>query len=181
MGSGVSSGPVAGVLGACFGLFPRRLWRPIFEPQKGSEKAQKQPKTAQNLASEAFRGPSGDPEIQTRATFPEWKNDVFLHVAAIFDEQIAWDTVKYWVSAFAETRKPRILHIEMYFFNDFIDQMREKSLIFMKNHLLSFEKTCFRGVKTRVLGTLISLKISKIVPSDALARVFGGSKRAQKS
>ncbi len=95
-------------------------------------------------------------------------------MAAIFDEQIAWDTVKYWVSAFAETRKPRILHIEMYFFNDFIDQMREKSLIFMKNHLLSFEKTCFRGVKTRVLGTLISLKISKIVPSDALARVLRG-------
>ena len=36
--------------------------------------------------------------------------------------------------------------------------------------MLSLEKTYFRGVKTRVLGTLFSLEIEEIRPSRALVR-----------
>ena len=35
-------------------------------------------------------------------------------------------------------------------------------------------------MKTRVLGTLISLEIKKNVPSDALARVLGGVQKSPK-
>ena len=87
------------------------------------------------------------------------------------------------VSAFAEMLKPRILRIKTEFFRKLVGQKMEQSSIFMKKQSLSFEKlikTCVRGVKTRVLGTLISLKIWKRGLNDALARVFGGSKRVQK-
>ena len=49
-------------------------------------------------------------------------------------------------------------------------------LDFHENAVALVRKTCFRGFKTRVLGTLISLKINKNVPSEALARVFWGPK-----
>ena len=128
----VQSG-LRGLLGACGGC-PGGLFWPVsqaaleahFRAQKGPENAQKQPKTVQTRASEAFQVPSGDPEIRTRPIFTEWKNVVSLHLAAVFDEKSAWDTVKYEVSTFAKTPKPRILRIKM-FFNEFIGHMREKA------------------------------------------------------
>ena len=63
------------------------------------------------------------------------------------------------------------------FFFELICQMREKKPNFHEKTVALVRKMCFRGVKTRVLGTLISPKINKIRQSHALARVFGGSKR----
>ena len=108
----VQSG-LRGLLGACGGC-PGGLFWPVsqaaleahFRAPKGPENAQKQPKTAQNRASEAFQVPSGDPEIRTRAIFTEWKNAVSLHLAAIFEEKSAWDTVKYWVSLLRKRANP---------------------------------------------------------------------------
>ena len=149
----VQSG-LRGLLGPCGGC-PGGLFWPVsqaaleahFRAPKGPENAQKQPQTAQNRASEAFQVPSGDPEIRTRAIFTEWKNAVSLHLAAIFEGKSAWDTVKYRVSAFAETQKPRILCIKMNFFQRVYRPNEGKSLISMEKQLLSFKKRVFEDSK----------------------------------
>ena len=149
----VQSG-LRGLLGPCGGC-PGGLFWPVsqaaleahFRAPKGSENAQKRLKTAQNRASEAFQVPSGDPEIRTRSIFTEWKIYVSLHLAAILEEKSAWDTVKYRVSAFAETRKPRILCIKMNFFQRVYRPNEGKNWIFMKKQLLSFEKRVFEESK----------------------------------
>ena len=56
-----------------------------------------------------------------------------------------------------------------------------KKLDFRWKTCALIRKTCFRGVKSRVLGTLFSMRIDKKGLTAALARVFGGSKSAQKS
>ena len=121
----------------------------------------------------------GRPEIRTTATFPEWKNTFSLHLATIFDEKSAWETAIYEISAFVTTRKPRILRMNFDFSEELLGQMRKHVRFPLKTFAL-IRKTCFRGVKTRVLGTLISLRIKKNRQTCALARVFWAPKRAQK-
>ena len=72
---------------------------------------------------------------------------MFLHLAVIFDEKSAWDTVKYKVSAFAETQKPCILRIKMNFFQRVYRPNEGKSLISIEKASLSFEKRVFEESK----------------------------------
>ena len=111
------------------------------------EKAPKSLKILSKGAFWAFGGASGDPEIRTTATFPEWKNYIFLHLATIFDGKSAWDTVEYEVSTFAKTPKPSILRMKMNLFLRVHRPNEGKSWIFMKNHMLSFEISVFEASK----------------------------------
>ena len=54
-----------------FGPVSQAALEAHFRAPKRARKGSKTAQTAQNRASEAFWGPSGDPEIRTRATFPK--------------------------------------------------------------------------------------------------------------
>ena len=106
---------------------------------------------------------------------------VFLHLATIFEEKSAWDTVKYEVLTFAETQKPSILRMKMNFFQRVCRPNEGKSLISIKKALLSFEKRVFEESKLEFWAPYFHLKLRKRGLLMLSLEFWGGPKEPKRA
>ena len=109
-------GALWGSLGPPRGPPGEATWKAHFGPFWTPQRGPKAPKIVQNLSKMsllALLGPLFEHRNSSGSNIFQVENSVFLHLATIFDEKSAWDTVKYEVSTCAESTKPCILRIQI--------------------------------------------------------------------
>ena len=122
----------------------------------------------------------GRPRNSNHSNSSRMENAVSLNLAMIIEEK-KWLGDRY-IRGFGFCENPETLYSTYHKYNvQPASRPNEgQSSLSVKNVAL-FRKTCFRGVKTRVMGTLFSLKIKKKGSLLLWLEFFGGQKAPQRA